>query len=99
MHATLPTRRAFLKSGALGAAALAAGRRQAHAESPGPKRNVVLFVTDDQGSGDAGCYGHPNLATPAMDELAANGVRFNRAYCSSPSCSASRSCSQRTPRS
>ncbi len=53
-------------------------------------RNVVLFVTDDH-SPDAGCYGNPVLKTPHLDELARSGVRFERAYCTTASCSASRS--------
>lgn len=42
--------------------------------------NVVIFLTDDQGTLDAGCYGASNLDTPAIDELAATGVRFTQAY-------------------
>ena len=34
------------------------------------KPNVVLFLTDDQGTLDAGCYGDPNLKTPNIDKLA-----------------------------
>jgi N-sulfoglucosamine sulfohydrolase len=53
-------------------------------------RNVVLFVTDDQGQ-DAGCYGNPVIKTPNLDALAADGTRFTRAYCTTASCSPSRS--------
>lgn len=53
-------------------------------------KNVVLFVTDDH-SPDAGCYGNPVIQTPHLDALAKNGVRFDRAYCTTASCSASRS--------
>lgn len=54
------------------------------------ERNVVLFVTDDQGQ-DAGCYGNPVLKTPNLDRLAADGTLFHHAYCTTASCSASRS--------
>ncbi|MGY8767771.1 MAG: sulfatase family protein, partial [Pirellulales bacterium] len=54
------------------------------------KRNVVLFVTDDQGK-DAGCYGNPVIKTPNMDALAADGTIFDKAYATTASCSASRS--------
>ncbi len=54
------------------------------------KRNVVLFVTDDQ-SPDFGAYGNPVMKTPHMDALAADGVRFTHAFCTTASCSASRS--------
>ena len=53
-------------------------------------RNVVLFVTDDQ-SPDLGCYRNPVVQTPNMDALAADGVRFTHAFCTTASCSASRS--------
>ncbi|MFC1758355.1 sulfatase [Planctomycetota bacterium] len=53
-------------------------------------RNIVLFVTDDQ-SPDLGCYGNDVVQTPNMDRLAADGVRFTRAFCTTASCSASRS--------
>jgi N-sulfoglucosamine sulfohydrolase len=54
------------------------------------QRNVVLIVTDDQ-SPDAGCYGNPVLKTPHLDALAADGTRFTDAFCTTASCSASRS--------
>lgn len=37
-----------------------------------------------------GCAGNPYLETPAMDELAETGVRFERTYCTNPVCSPSR---------
>ncbi|HEY3395043.1 MAG TPA: sulfatase [Lacipirellulaceae bacterium] len=59
-------------------------------ESTATSRNVVLFVTDDQGQ-DAGCYGNPVIKTPNLDALAADGTRFTHAYCTTASCSPSRS--------
>ena len=53
-------------------------------------KNVVLIVTDDQGQ-DAGCYGNPVIKTPNLDALAADGTRFKNAYCTTASCSPSRS--------
>lgn len=53
-------------------------------------RNVVLFVADDHGR-DAGCYGNPVIQTPNLDRLAAEGNRFDFAFCTTASCSASRS--------
>lgn len=44
------------------------------------KPNVVIFLTDDQGTLDANCYGSKDLYTPAMDKLAETGVRFTQAY-------------------
>ena len=53
--------------------------------------NIILFVSDDHGTDALGCYGNPVVKTPNMDRLAAEGVRFTRAYCTSASCAASRS--------
>jgi N-sulfoglucosamine sulfohydrolase len=53
-------------------------------------RNVVLVVADDLGL-DLGCYGHPAAKTPSLDALAARGVRFTNGFCTTSSCSASRS--------
>lgn len=53
-------------------------------------RNVVLIVADDLGM-QLGCYGDRVARTPALDRLAAAGTRFTRAYCTTASCSASRS--------
>lgn len=52
------------------------------------KPNVVIFFTDDQGTLDANCYGSKDLYTPAMDELAASGVRFTQAYSHTVCCPA-----------
>ncbi|MBO94125.1 MAG: heparan N-sulfatase [Opitutales bacterium] len=62
------------------------GSYHAHAA----KRNIVLFVTDDQ-SPDFGAYGNPALKTPNLDALAKDGTRFDNAFCTTASCSASRS--------
>ena len=52
--------------------------------------NFVIIVTDDQGIGDLGCYGHPEVRTPNLDKLAASGIRFTQWYSNAPVCSASR---------
>ena len=54
------------------------------------KPNVLIFLTDDQGSVDAGCYGAKDLVTPGVDKLAADGVRFTQFYSAAPVCSPSR---------
>lgn len=53
--------------------------------------NILLIVSDDHGMGDAGCYGNPVIQTPNLDYLASQGLRFNNAFCTTASCSASRS--------
>lgn len=52
--------------------------------------NIVLLITDDQRNDSLGCAGHPVLLTPAIDGLAAEGVRFENAFVTTPICAASR---------
>ncbi len=52
--------------------------------------NVLFIYSDDQGTVDLGCYGSADLTTPALDSLAARGVRFTQMYAPSAICSASR---------
>lgn len=52
--------------------------------------NILLIITDQQQAGMMSCTGNPYLQTPAMDRLAARGVRFERAYCGNPVCVPSR---------
>ena len=51
--------------------------------------NVVVLLADDLGSRDIGCYGGP-VKTPALDELAAKGVRFTDFHSGAPVCSPAR---------
>ena len=55
----------------------------------GEKPNVIIIFTDDQGYGDLGCYGSPNIETPHIDRLAAEGIRFTSFY-AAPFCGPSR---------
>ena len=52
--------------------------------------SIVLMVADDHGL-DTGAYGGRAIATPHLDELAAEGVCFTNAFCTTASCAASRS--------
>ncbi len=52
--------------------------------------NILWLVADDHAAYVAGCYGNKIVRTPNLDRLAASGMRFDRAYCNSPVCTASR---------
>ncbi len=70
-------RRAFLAS-ALAAAA-----------KPSLRLNIIQVLIDDMGYADLGCYGG-EAATPNIDRVAAEGIRFTQGYVASPVCSPSR---------
>ena len=53
--------------------------------------NIVIFLADDQGWGDAGCYGHPVIQTPNLDKFAKQGLRLTQCYSACSVCSPSRS--------
>lgn len=52
--------------------------------------NVIVILTDDQGTIDAGCFGAADLETPHIDALARQGVRLSQFYAAAPVCSPSR---------
>jgi arylsulfatase A len=54
------------------------------------KPNIVLILADDLGVNDLACYGRKDHATPNLDRLAAEGMRFTCAYTAQPICSPSR---------
>lgn len=53
--------------------------------------NILFFISDDLGARWTGAYGESIAKTPGIDRLAREGVRFDRAFCASPSCTPSRS--------
>jgi arylsulfatase A-like enzyme len=55
-----------------------------------PPPNIVVIFTDDQGYADVGVYGARGFATPNLDRMAAEGMRFTDFYVAQPVCSASR---------
>ena len=64
-----------------------------------PKPNVVIFLVDDIGYGDLGCYGNKIIQSPNLDKFALEGMRFTPGYAACAVCSPSRSAIQtgRTP--
>ena len=54
------------------------------------KPNILWIIAEDLGP-ELSAYGHPEVQTPNLDQLAANGVRYTHAFTTSPVCSSSRS--------
>ncbi len=54
------------------------------------KPNIIYILVDDMGYGDLGCYEQKEIKTPALDKMAAEGMRFTRHYSGSPVCAPSR---------
>ncbi|QDT14106.1 sulfatase family protein [Alienimonas californiensis] len=60
--------------------------------APAPaERPHILWITIEDWSPDLSCYGTPGIETPHVDALAAEGVRYTRAFTTAPVCSPSRS--------
>ena len=78
---------------AIAVVALAVSVRPAlAADKPGmtDKPNIIFILADDVAMGDLGCYGQKLIATPHLDQLAAEGMRFTSAYCGTSVCAPSR---------
>lgn len=100
--ATKRTRRDFLAAAgnaarAGAAAAVAAALRgcapkldEQRGPTVGRRPNILFLFADDLGYGDLGCYGCRDARTPAIDGLAAEGVRFRQYYAAAPECSPTR---------
>ena len=78
-HAT--TMRIFTLLILLSLSALAADR----------KPNIIFVLADDMGYGELGCFGQKLIATPNIDRMAAEGIKFTRFYAGAPVCAPSRS--------
>lgn len=69
----------------LGALAAVAAPAVAQDSTPNNQRpNIIYIMCDDMGYGDLGCYGQQLIATPNIDRMAEQGMRFTQAYCGSP---------------
>ena len=53
--------------------------------------NIIFLIADDAGYGDLGCYGQQKFATPNLDRMAAEGMRFTAHYAGATGCAPSRS--------
>ncbi len=69
--------------------ACVSGNNTADIEKAPP--NIIYILADDLGYGDLACYGQERFATPHLDQLALDGIRFTRHYSGSTVCAPSRS--------
>ena len=79
-------RRSFLTLAGSVAPAILSSPLRAQSANP----NIVFMLADDVGWGDLGCYGAARIRTPNLDRLAARGMRFTDAHCTSATCTPSR---------
>src|SRR6476620_3268213 len=77
---------AFLGLLCLAATARSSGRMTAQSARP---PNIVIILADDMGYGDIGSFGAPNIRTPRLDAMAAEGQKWTSFYVQ-PVCSPSR---------
>ena len=84
-------RRAFLgvSAGAAAGATLRSGSAAAQGRGGPRKPNILYLIPHDIGP-TLSCYGHPDVKTPNLDRLAAEGARFTDHFCASTCCSPSR---------
>jgi len=91
------TRREFLKTASFAAASAGMSSLLPSCASIGQitaarrkKPNIIFILADDLGYGDLGCYGQQEIATPSLDQMAADGMRFTDHYAGSTVCAPSR---------
>src|SRR5258707_3674117 len=84
------TRRELLRGAAAGMVGLAVRAGTGGARPSAKPPNIVFILADDLGYADVSCYGRPDLSTPSIDRIAAQGLRFLQAYANSAVCTATR---------
>src|SRR6266851_4090718 len=84
------TRRDLLRGAGTGIIALAMRGELKAAQLSSRAPNIVFVLADDLGFADVSCYGRPDLSTPNIDRIAAQGLRFPQAYANSAVCTATR---------
>ncbi|MFN7363986.1 MAG: arylsulfatase [Pirellulaceae bacterium] len=67
------------------------GIQQENASPVPPRPNLIWIVADDLGYGELGSYGQKTIATPRLDQMASEGMRWTRFYSGATVCAPSRS--------
>ena len=80
----------LLLSGAIWPANAAHAQQRTDAINKGARPNIVFILADDLGYGDLGSYGQRRVATPHLDRMAQEGVRFTQFYAGNTVCAPSR---------
>ena len=70
---------------------VAAGGLDADRAGAAEKPNLIWIMADDLGYGEVGCYGQKVIATPNLDRMAREGLRFTHSYAGATVCAPSRS--------
>lgn len=83
-------RREFLKTASATAMLALLGIKSSPAATTTSRPNILIFMADDWGWPHSPLYGDRTVKTPALERIARDGVLFNHAYCSAPSCAPSR---------
>jgi choline-sulfatase len=84
------SRREFLGAAAATAAAVSAASCPPACAAEPRRPNIIYIFTDQQSATMMSCTGNKWLKTPAMDYIARNGIRFERAYTTNPVCAPAR---------
>ena len=84
------TRRQFIQAAAAGSLTLSGVGFNRVARTQTVKPNIVFIMADDLGYADVSCYGQRDYATPNVDRLATEGLKFTQAYSNSANCSPTR---------
>jgi len=95
MNGSDETRRDFLKTMGLSAAAMALpgclqGGKRIFKGSPAERPNIIFIMTDDHAAQALSCYGSRINKTPNMDRIAKEGMRFENCFCTNSICAPSR---------